>query len=153
MRARRAARLFEPLIGIACVLAAWEIAARVAGNATLVPSPAIVWSALVAMRGSELPRDIAASIVHLVVGYAAGAALGLILALVAGSSKWFAAVIDPFAEFLRPISPYGCAVKTQRKTGYERTAFLDFYRRALDRVIAINREGRFLVEARHAQSL
>jgi len=31
--------------------------------------------------------------------------LGLILALVAGSSKWFAAVIDPFAEFLRPISP------------------------------------------------
>ena len=30
---------------------------------------------------------------------------GLALAIVAGSSKWLAAVIDPFAEFLRPISP------------------------------------------------
>ena len=98
-------RFAEPFIGIACVLLAWETAARVARNAILVPSPATVWRALVAMRGSELPSDIAASIIHLVAGYVSGAALGLVLALVAGSSKWFAAVIDPFAEFLRPISP------------------------------------------------
>lgn len=63
------------------------------------------------------------------------------------------AIVDEYAAqgfdyiFLRPISPYGFALKTHHKTGYERTAFLDFYRRALDRVIAINREGRFLVEA------
>jgi uncharacterized protein len=62
------------------------------------------------------------------------------------------AIVDEYAErgfdyiFLRPISPYGFAVKTQRKTGYGRTEFLDFYRRALDRVIEINRGGRFLVE-------
>jgi uncharacterized protein len=62
------------------------------------------------------------------------------------------AIVDEYANrgfdyiFLRPLSPYGFAVKTQRKTGYDRTAFLDFYRNALDRVIEINRSGKFLIE-------
>ena len=102
---RRLVRFIEPMIGIATVLVAWEIASRVAANATLVPPPATVWKALVAMQGSELPNDIVASLFHLAVGYTTGAALGLLLAIVAGSLPWFAAVIDPFAEFLRPISP------------------------------------------------
>src|SRR5690349_9600541 len=101
----RVLRLIEPLIGFAGLLAAWEVASRIARNATLVPPPAKVWSALLAMMNSEMPKDITASLVHLAAGYSAGAAVGLVLALVAGSSKWLAAVIDPFAEFLRPISP------------------------------------------------
>jgi len=103
--ARRLVRFIEPMIGIATVLAAWEIASRVSANATLVPPPGVVWDALLAMQGSELPHDIIASLVHLAIGYTTGAALGLLLAIVAGSLPWFAAVIDPFAEFLRPISP------------------------------------------------
>jgi len=103
--ARRALRWVEPLIGVTGFVIAWEIASRVAANATLVPPPGKVWDALAAMRGSELPQDIAASLGHLAVGYGAGALVGLLLALVAGSFKWLAAVIDPFAEFLRPISP------------------------------------------------
>jgi ABC-type nitrate/sulfonate/bicarbonate transport system permease component len=102
---RRLVRVLEPMIGIATVLIAWEIASRIAANATLVPSPKRVWEALVAMQGSELPTDIVASLVHLAIGYTTGAALGLLLAILAGSLPWFAAVIDPFAEFLRPISP------------------------------------------------
>jgi sulfonate transport system permease protein len=101
----RVRRLIEPLIGIAVVLIAWEIAGRTAANATLVPPPAKVWAAFIDMQGGDLPRDIGASLLHLAVGYTLGAATGLLLALIAGSSRWCAAVIDPFAEFLRPISP------------------------------------------------
>jgi uncharacterized protein len=48
--------------------------------------------------------------------------------------------------FLRPISPYGFAVRTQRHTGYDTEAFLAFYKRALTYIIEINRNGRFFVE-------
>lgn len=54
--------------------------------------------------------------------------------------------------FLRPISPYGFALKTAPKTGYDRSAFLDFYKAALDHVISVNRNGGYMVEA-YAQIL
>jgi sulfonate transport system permease protein len=101
----RLRRALEPLIGIAGVLVTWEVVGRIAANATLVPPPAVVWAAFLDMQGGDLPKDIGASLLHLAIGYLAGAATGLLLALIAGSSRWCAAVIDPFAEFLRPISP------------------------------------------------
>jgi His-Xaa-Ser system radical SAM maturase HxsB len=48
--------------------------------------------------------------------------------------------------FLRPISPYGFAVKTKKKTGYQLDAFLNFYRTGLARIIQINKEGYDLAE-------
>lgn len=48
--------------------------------------------------------------------------------------------------FLRPISPYGFAVKTKRKTGYGFDAFLEFYRAGLAHIIEINKNGYDLVE-------
>jgi His-Xaa-Ser system radical SAM maturase HxsB len=48
--------------------------------------------------------------------------------------------------FLRPISPYGFALKTKRKTGYEMERFLDFYKRGLDHILVINRSGYRLAE-------
>jgi His-Xaa-Ser system radical SAM maturase HxsB len=68
------------------------------------------------------------------------------------------AIVDEYVKlgfdtiFVRPISPYGFAVRTQLKTGYERQVFLDFYVRALDHVIKLNRGGKFFVEA-YAQLL
>jgi len=62
------------------------------------------------------------------------------------------AIVDEYMEqgfdriFVRPISPYGFAVRTQQKTGYDVQAFLEFYKRALDHVIAINRSGKWMVE-------
>ncbi len=47
---------------------------------------------------------------------------------------------------LRPLSPYGFALKTKLKTGYETGAYLTFYERALAHVIGLNRAGRFFVE-------
>lgn len=79
-------------------------------------------------------------------------AVGALMTATRLSLNYPNAIVDEYASlgfgyiFLRPISPYGFAVKTQRKTGYDRDAFLAFYRRALDRIIEINRGGQFLVE-------
>jgi radical SAM protein with 4Fe4S-binding SPASM domain len=48
--------------------------------------------------------------------------------------------------FLRPISPYGFAVKTKQKTGYQLNAFLDFYRAGLAHILQINKSGYDLAE-------
>ena len=48
--------------------------------------------------------------------------------------------------FLRPISPFGFAVRSAHKIGYEMDAFLEFYRTGLDHILRLNREGYHLVE-------
>lgn len=53
---------------------------------------------------------------------------------------------------LRPISPYGFAVKTRLKTGYDVEGFLAFYERALAYILDLNRRGTFFVEG-YAQLL
>lgn len=105
MAVRNFIRLVEPMMGVVAVVLLWALVARISANATLVPSPAIVWRAFVAMLDADLPSDILASLAHLGVGYGLGVATGLALALAAGSSRWLEAVLDPLAEFLRPISP------------------------------------------------
>ncbi len=105
--ALRLRHLVEPAAGILCVLLIWELVGRHAANATLVPPPATVWRAFAGMLDSDLPADIGASLLHLGIGYGLGAAAGLLLALLAASSKWVEAVIDPFAEFLRPSGGIG----------------------------------------------
>jgi His-Xaa-Ser system radical SAM maturase HxsB len=43
--------------------------------------------------------------------------------------------------FLRAISPYGFAIKTQKKTGYFTDEFLEFYREGLSYILDLNRRG------------
>ena len=95
---RRLRRAAEPLTGLLGVLLLWQVASNHVANAVLVPSPGVVWHAFVAMLDSELPKDVAASLVHLAIGYGFGAGAGLCLALMAASSPWLDAVIDPFAS-------------------------------------------------------
>jgi radical SAM protein with 4Fe4S-binding SPASM domain len=58
-----------------------------------------------------------------------------------------ARVIDHYRElgfpsiFLRPVSPYGFALKTRRAIGYEMSEFLTFYVQALDYILALNARG------------
>lgn len=54
--------------------------------------------------------------------------------------------------FLRPLSPYGFALRTKQKTGYDLEKFLEFYKSALDRILDLNRGGKFFVET-YAQLL
>ena len=62
------------------------------------------------------------------------------------------AIVDEYVTqgfdhvFLRPISPYGFAVRTHDRTGYQRSSFLDFYERALRHIIELNRQGTHIVE-------
>jgi His-Xaa-Ser system radical SAM maturase HxsB len=54
--------------------------------------------------------------------------------------------------FLRPLSPYGFALRSVRTTGYSMREFLDFYVRALDCILAVNADGTYLAET-YAQLL
>jgi uncharacterized protein len=54
--------------------------------------------------------------------------------------------------FLRPISPYGFAIRTRPKTGYELELFITFYKKALEHIIELNRQGVWIVES-YAQLL
>lgn len=57
------------------------------------------------------------------------------------------AIIDEYVRhgfreiFLRHISPYGFAVRSTKKIGYETEQFLEFYRRGLAHILRLNREG------------
>jgi His-Xaa-Ser system radical SAM maturase HxsB len=61
-------------------------------------------------------------------------------------------IIDEYVKqsfhtiFLRPISPYGFAVKSVHRTGYEMDSFLDFYRIGMNHIFNLNRQGYPLVE-------
>lgn len=63
------------------------------------------------------------------------------------------AVVDEYVRlgfrsiFLRPLSPYGFALRTMRRTGYEMADFLAFYRRALDHLLRLNQNGVSIEEA------
>ncbi|MBU8546137.1 MULTISPECIES: His-Xaa-Ser system radical SAM maturase HxsB [Roseomonadaceae] len=49
--------------------------------------------------------------------------------------------------FLRSVSPFGFAVRSARRTGYDMAAFLAFYERALRRILELNRGGLAVEEA------
>ena len=53
---------------------------------------------------------------------------------------------DFHSIFLRPLSPYGFAVKTCGRTGYEIDRFLDFYKKGLAHILDVNRRGYRLAE-------
>ncbi|AGH97687.1 His-Xaa-Ser system radical SAM maturase HxsB [Micavibrio aeruginosavorus] len=63
------------------------------------------------------------------------------------------AIIDEYVRlgfrsiFLRPLSPYGFAVKSARKIGYDVSEFLKFYTDALRYIIEINKNGTIIEEA------
>jgi His-Xaa-Ser system radical SAM maturase HxsB len=50
------------------------------------------------------------------------------------------------AIFLRPIDPFGFAGKTARTVEYDRAAYRDFYRAAVDHVLDKNRKGEQVLE-------
>lgn len=61
-------------------------------------------------------------------------------------------IIDNYIEngfnsiFLRPISPYGFALKNTHKNHYHTKKYLEFYKKGLQYILEINKKGHFLVE-------
>jgi uncharacterized protein len=70
----------------------------------------------------------------------------------AASLQYVKEIVDEYVRqsfhtiFLRPISPYGFALKTKHHTGYEMTRFLEFYKEGLKYILDINRSGYRLTE-------
>jgi ABC-type nitrate/sulfonate/bicarbonate transport system permease component len=104
MALRWAVRLAQPLVGVVAVIAAWQWASVIAANPTLVPPLSAIARQIGQMARGELAQDVGASLMHLALGYGIGATTGLTLAMLAARSEWFAAVLDPYVEFFRPIS-------------------------------------------------
>ncbi len=50
------------------------------------------------------------------------------------------------AIFLRPVDPFGFAGKTVRTVEYDRAAYRDFYRTAVDHILDLNRKGEQVLE-------
>ena len=84
-----------------------------------------------------------------ILGYENVAAL---MTTTAASLDHVRAIIDEYVRldfhsiFLRPISPYGFALKTRSKTGYEMECFLKFYKEGLSYILGLNRSGYRLAE-------
>jgi His-Xaa-Ser system radical SAM maturase HxsB len=70
----------------------------------------------------------------------------------AASLDYAAEIVDEYVRrefhsiFLRPISPYGFAVKTRHRTGYEMGRFLEFYKKGLAHILKVNRGGYRIAE-------
>jgi His-Xaa-Ser system radical SAM maturase HxsB len=48
--------------------------------------------------------------------------------------------------FLRPISPYGFALKNAKRNKYETDKYLEFYKTGLNHILDLNKRGHFFVE-------
>jgi uncharacterized protein len=54
--------------------------------------------------------------------------------------------------FLRPLSPYGFAIKTKQFNRYGGKRWFDFYRRGLRYILDINQHGKFFPVVSSAQT-
>ena len=75
-----------------------------------------------------------------------------LMTITAASLDYAVEIVDEYVRrefhsiFLRPISPYGFAIKTRHRTGYEMGRFLDFYKRGLAHILKVNRGGYRIAE-------
>ena len=75
-----------------------------------LPSPEAVWSRLtkIASEGYKnfsLFEHLGWSLLRVVVGFFAGALIGIPLGYAMGLSGWFRGWFDPIVEFMRPVPP------------------------------------------------
>lgn len=87
---------------------------------------------------------------RLVLGHNAVSALTTLTQRSLGDPK---AIVDEYVRlgfrsiFLRPLSPFGFAVRSQRRIGYPMSAFVTFYEEALDHILELNKSGTHIEEA------
>ncbi|HJU23869.1 MAG TPA: ABC transporter permease [Casimicrobiaceae bacterium] len=103
-----ARRVLLPLVGVACVLAAWE------GTLALYRLPAIVlptpWSVAAALADLAETRafwgDVGVSLYEFAIGYSIGVVLGVAIGMLMGERRHFRMATTPVIEALRFIVPF-----------------------------------------------
>jgi ABC-type nitrate/sulfonate/bicarbonate transport system permease component len=92
--------------GTLAFLAVWELAARSGPAAALFPPPSrAIAEALTKVPLATIADHVAVSLGRIVAGFAAGAALGIAIAIAAGWYRTFGNLVRPVIELLRPIPP------------------------------------------------
>jgi len=95
------------LAGVGCLLALWELSARLIwGDAQVLPAPtqalAAAWRFLT-LR--ELAGHVVISFSRIAGGFILGAAAGIALGVAAGWYAWVGRLVRPIVDLLRPIPP------------------------------------------------
>jgi ABC-type nitrate/sulfonate/bicarbonate transport system permease component len=103
-----ARRVVLPLVGVACVLAAWEATLFVYRlPAIVLPSPWAVVTTLAELVGAvAFWRDVGVSLYEFVAGYVIGVVLGVAVGMLVGEWRHFRMAATPVIELLRFIVPF-----------------------------------------------
>lgn len=104
---RRGSAFARGLVGIAVVLALWQLLASAnLINAVLLPAPiTLFWTTIELLRDGSLVRHVGASIERVLVGVFCAAVVGLTLGVLLGWSERLSEYLKPIVEALRPIPP------------------------------------------------
>jgi NitT/TauT family transport system permease protein len=99
---RHLASVVPHLIGFATLFLVWHIASTYIVRSVLFPPPLVVLSKAVKLTlDGSLPVNIAVSLQRIVIGFAAGSAIGVPIGLAMGSFPAVRKFLEPWTEFLR----------------------------------------------------
>ena len=103
----RGANILLGIAGVLLVLGAWELVARSGVvNQSVFPAPShAVAAGLRKVPLADLGRHAWVSLQRIVLGFSAGALLGIALAVAGGWYRTFGNLLRPVVELLRPIPP------------------------------------------------
>jgi ABC-type nitrate/sulfonate/bicarbonate transport system permease component len=104
----RLRRLGRPLLGVAVFFAAlgvWEAWARIEPSFLVPPASTVLEQAWDVWPTSDFLSGVAASLKRLAVGYVIGAAIGVGLGLLMGSSRQTRRTLEPLVELARATPP------------------------------------------------
>lgn len=94
------------VISLGAFLVMWQLADMYFFNPRLVPSPATTFtSAWQMLLSGDLEANVGISLWRILVGYAAGCVLGIVLGGLIGRIAVIRDLADPLLEMIRPISP------------------------------------------------
>jgi NitT/TauT family transport system permease protein/taurine transport system permease protein len=99
-------RVATTAISLSLALLAWAAFAHYFAFPDLVPTPAATFATgLQLLRSGALLEHVEISLERVLVGYAAGCALGIVIGTLMGRIPIVAQFVDPLLQLLRPISP------------------------------------------------
>lgn len=103
--AHRASAIARPLIFPALILAVWQsLGSFDLIDPVLLPTPTRVLGALYEMLSSGyLNKHLAISFQRVLLGFASGAAVAIVVGAITGYSRWWRSIIDPTLHALRTI--------------------------------------------------